>query len=96
MRQARKLEILNFIDSLGQAHGEIKEAMEKRQMASAQAMLAECQDFAVELGNAIEETEGEDCVTVSHVERYCETLFRVYEELNGQVQYLIPIKHIKY
>lgn len=55
-------------------------------MASAQAMLAECQDFAVELGNAIEETEGEDCVTVSHVERYCETLFRVYEELNGQVQ----------
>ena len=86
MRQARKLEILNFIDSLGQAHGEIKEAMEKRQMASAQAMLAECQDFAVELGNAIEETEGEDCVTVSHVERYCETLFRVYEELNGQVQ----------
>lgn len=45
-------------------------------------MLAECQEFAVELGNAIEETEGESCVTVSHVEKYCETLFCVFEELN--------------
>lgn len=83
MRQARKLEILNFIDSLHQAHGEIKEAVEKREMASAQVMLAECQDFAVEMGNAIEETEGEDCVTVSHVEKYCETLFRVFESMDS-------------
>ena len=86
MRQARKLEILNFIDSLDQAHGEIKEAMEKRDMASAQIMLGECQDFAVEMGNAIEETEGEGCITVSHVEKYCETLFCVYEELGRQMQ----------
>ena len=73
MRQARKREILNFIDGLQQAHGEIKEALEKHELASVQAMLAECQEFAVELGNAIEDTEGEGCVTVSHVEEYCET-----------------------
>ena len=90
MRQARKLEILNFIDSLHQAHGEIKEAMERQEMASAQVMLAECQDFAVELGNAIEETEGEDCITVSHVEKYCEAIFCVYEELNSQGQSNVP------
>lgn len=82
MRQARKLEILNFIDGLQQAHGEIKEAMSKRELASVQTMLAECQEFAVDLGNAIEETEGEGCVTVSHVEEYCETLFRVFESMN--------------
>lgn len=82
MRQARKLEILNFIDGLQQAHGEIKEALAKRELASVQTMLAECQEFAVDLGNAIEETEGEDCVTVSHVEEYCETLFRVFESMN--------------
>lgn len=86
MRQARKLEIINFIDSLYQAHGEIKEAIEKRELASARIMLGECQDFAVEMGNAIEETEGEDCITVSHVEKYCETLFRVYEDLECQMQ----------
>lgn len=83
MRQARKREILSFIDSLQQAHGEIKEAMGKRDRASAQVMLAECQEFAVELGKTIEETEGESCVTVSHVEEYCETLFRVFEAINS-------------
>lgn len=82
MRQARKQEILNFIDSLQQAHGEIREAMEKRDMASAQTMLAECQEFAVELGNAIEQTEGQGCITVSYVEEYCEILFSVFEEIN--------------
>ena len=83
MRQARKREILNFIDGLHQAHGEIKAAMEKCELAPVQTMLAECQEFAVELGNAIEETEGEGCVTVSHVEKYCETLFCVYEAINS-------------
>lgn len=81
MRQARKREILNFIDGLQQAHDEIRQAMEKHEMGSVQTMLAECQEFAVELGTAIENTEGEDCITVSHVEEYCETLFRVFEEI---------------
>lgn len=84
MRQARKREILNFIGSLYQAHEEIREAVEKQELASVQAMLAECQEFALELGNAIEKTEGEDCVTVSHVEKYCETIFRVFEEISSQ------------
>lgn len=86
MRQARKREILNFIDGLQQAHGEIREALEKHEMPSVQTMLAECQEFAVELGNVIEETEGEGCVTVSHVEEYCETLFRVFESMNPDAQ----------
>jgi len=86
MRQARKREILNFIDGLHQAHGEIKEAWERRDLASVQTMLAECQEFAVELGRAIEETEGEDCVTVSHVEEYCETLFRVFQEMDADCE----------
>lgn len=81
MRQARKLEILNFIDSLHEAHEEIKEALVRCELTSVQTMLAECQEFAVELGNAIEETEGEGCVTVSHVEKYCETLFCIFEEI---------------
>lgn len=83
MRQARKREIFNFIDGLRQAHDEITEALKKHELASVQTMLAECQDFAVELGNAIEETEGENCVTVSYVEEYCETLFRVFGEINS-------------
>lgn len=82
MRQAQKQEILSFIDSLQQAHGEIKGALEKKDKASAQNMLAECQEFAVELGNAIEKTEGEDCITVSYIEAYCEILFSIFKEIS--------------
>lgn len=80
MRSARKREILNFIESLHLAHGEIRDALQRDEQTSVQTMLAECQEFAIELGNAIEETEGENCVTVSYVEEYCETLFRVFGE----------------
>lgn len=83
MRQARKREILNFIESLWQAHDEIRKAMERQDRMSAQEMLAECQEFAVELGNVIEKTEGEDCITVSHIEDYCETLFRVFDNMDS-------------
>lgn len=83
MRQARKQEILSFIDGLQQAHGEIKSALEKKERSSAQNMLAECQEFAVELGNVIEGTEGEGCVTVSHIEKYCEILFSVFREIDS-------------
>ena len=41
MRQARKREILNFIDGLQQARGEIREALEKHELSSVQTMLAE-------------------------------------------------------
>ncbi len=91
MRQARKREILNFIDGLHEAHGEIKEAMEKHDMTSAQTMLAECQEFAVDLGTAIEQTEGEGCTTVSYVEEYCETIFHVYEEVLSGGEKGIPV-----
>lgn len=44
-------------------------------------MLSECQEFAVTLGENIEKTEGGGHITVSHVEEYCESLFRVFEEI---------------
>ncbi len=82
MKQARKKEILSFVESLQQANSEIREAMEKGDKTSAQSMLAECQDFAIELGNIIEQTEGGECKTVSCIEGYCEALFSVFEEIN--------------
>ncbi|MFG6367706.1 MAG: CDP-glycerol glycerophosphotransferase family protein [Lachnospiraceae bacterium] len=83
MRKAQKQEVLEFIQSLYQAHEEIKEALNQNNRISAQNMLAECQEFATSLGESIEGLEGEGHVTVSCVEAYCETLFRVYEELSS-------------
>lgn len=82
MRQAKKQEIQRFINQLHQVHSSVRELMSKHDNVSAQALLAECQNYAIDLGTAIEETEGETCVTVSHVEEYCEAIFYVFENTN--------------
>lgn len=84
MRKAQKQEVLNFIDSLHQAHEEIKEALRQENYDLAQNMLSECQEFAVALGENIEKLEDEGLVTVSYVEEYCETLFHVFQDLINQ------------
>lgn len=83
MRKAEKKEISAFVDSFYQVHEEIKEALNQRNMTLAQNMLSECQEFAIQMGNIIEELEGEGHVTVSHVQEYCETLFHVFEASGG-------------
>lgn len=85
MRKVQKQEVLDLIDSLHQAHEEIKEALYQKKYSLVQNMLSECQEFAAALGENIEKTEGEGHVTVAHVENYCETLFHVFEQIrNGQ------------
>ena len=83
MRSAQKQEVLGLIESLHQAHEEIKEALLQKRMAVAQNMIAECQEFAVSLGENIERLEYQEHITVSYVEEYCETLFHIYEELTS-------------
>lgn len=82
MRKAQKREILGLIESLHQAHDEIKGAVNKKNQVLAQNMLAECQEAAVSLGESIEKLEGEGHITVSCVEEYCEALFHIHEELS--------------
>lgn len=83
MRKAQKQEVLSCIDSLRQAHEEIKTALKQNNYSRAQNMLSECQDFAVSLGENIEKLEGEGHITVSWLEEYCEALYRIFEELNS-------------
>lgn len=78
MKKIEKNKILVFIDSLHQAHEEIKKALEEKNIILVQRMLSECQQFAYELGNIIEKQEGEGHVTISYLEEYCEMLFQVY------------------
>lgn len=82
MRKAQKQALLDFIDNFQQAHEEIQDAIHRKDYASAQKMLAECQDFAISLGGIIESTEGEGHKAVSCLEEYCEALFRVYQEID--------------
>lgn len=83
MRKAQKQEMLEMVQTLHQAHDEIKNNIEKKNYVLAQDMLSQCQECAISIGTAIEKFEGEGFVTVSFVEAYCDVLFSIYEELNG-------------
>ena len=83
MRKVQKQEVLEMIQTLHQAHDEVKNYIDRKNYVLAQDILSQCQECAISIGTLIEKIEGERFVTVSYVENYCDVLFSVYEELNG-------------
>lgn len=81
MRKTQKKQAEDFVKLLSEAHGEIKAAIEKKNISVARGLLADCQDGAIALGNLIEAAEGEGFATISLLESYCETVYHVHEEL---------------
>ena len=81
MREAQKQQAVEFIKLLEEAHDEIKKSIQSKDIKAAQSLLADCQNGAIELGNMIEKTEGENTKTVSIIENYCELIYELYEKL---------------
>lgn len=87
MRKAQKQEILELLNSLGQAHEEIIEVLRgadrrlTQNIQKIQGMLGDCQEVAISLGEAIEELEGKDHETVQSISEYCETVYEIYKEI---------------
>ena len=46
-------------------------------------LLQQSQECAISMGNTIEGSEGEGFVTVTKLEKYCETLFRISQEISS-------------
>lgn len=84
MRREQKRQVQEFAELLGQAHEEIKKEIERKNPAAAMDLLAQCQEGAIQMGNLIEATEGEDCPTIALLESYCELVYGVYEELEKE------------
>lgn len=82
MRKKEKQEILEFINSLREAHEKIMVAMEERKYIEAMNILYDCQECTIELGNLIEVLEGEATISISYIEKYCELVFRCYQKLS--------------
>ncbi len=81
MRKAQKKQAEDFVELLGQVHDEIRKEIEKKNIPTVLSLLADCQEGAMSLGELIEKTEGEDAATIPLLERYCEELYRIHEEL---------------
>ncbi len=86
MRKVQKQELVECVASLHQAHEEIKAALYRNEYDLAKNMIGECQEFAVVLGESIEQSEGKGHIAVVSAEAYCETLFHAYEKIGaGQI-----------
>ena len=94
MRRHNKKIARDYIGLLGQAHEAVKKALESKKTETALDLLGQCQEAAIQLGNLIEEEEGEGFVTVGLLEDYCELVFQVYT-LVSQEQTLNPNKSYK-
>ncbi|MDE6568246.1 MAG: hypothetical protein K2K70_11015 [Lachnospiraceae bacterium] len=84
MRKAQKAQAEEFVRLLEQAHNEIKEVMDTGKNSIAADLLAQCQEGAMKLGELIEKTEGEGFSTICLLERYCELVYQIHEELNEE------------
>lgn len=85
MTKALKLQIEQIIDLIIEMHNGINNALNKGDIATAVALLEECQNAAIQMGNSIETSEGEGTRAVALLEEYCEKLYCFHEELlNGR------------
>lgn len=82
MRKAQKQSLLEIVSTLYKAHDTIKRHIKKSEFENARAMLAECQNAAVQMGGMIEEFEGENCLPVHCLEEYCDEIFSVYQGID--------------
>lgn len=77
MRKFMKKSILEIIRTMYEAHRNIKQFIEMKNFENANIILGDCQDAAVQIGTAIESSEGEGFVTIGFLEEYCEAVYEV-------------------
>lgn len=83
MRTTKKNQIENLIETIKIAHEEICRNIEAENFDIAGSLLRDCQDAAIRIGTIIEEAEGEEFVTVSLLEEYCELVYQIHDSLQG-------------
>lgn len=81
MRRAVKRQLEEILNTILEAHAEIKKNIISGAYGNVRNILADCQDCAVIIGNTIEETEKNQEAVIAKLEQYCEKLFFVHQEL---------------
>lgn len=86
MRQRQLSLLKEMANILKQAHESIRKVIamkiiDEEYLNAANKLLTECQTNAINMGNLIEEYEGEGFITVKYLEDYCELVFSINEEI---------------
>lgn len=90
MRKFQQQQILDVIQSLHILHGEIKDRLNGKAYDTVQTALADCQEAAIQVGEAIEQMEGIGTQAVSCLEQYCENVYQTsiqMQEISAQKAY---------
>lgn len=82
MRKKIKENLLEIFKSLFEAHSVIKNFIDDEKYDNAISLLGECQDTALQLGSVIENSEGEDFITLSLIADYCKSLYEVASDIS--------------
>lgn len=78
MRNNLKKQITEIISTMQEAQGVLMQLIFTGDGAALN-VLADLQDTAVQIGNAIEESEGNGHISVRHIEEYCEIIWKIYQ-----------------
>lgn len=87
MNRFQKQQILDIITSLHILHQESKERLGHRDYEAVRTVLSDCQEAAIQIGEAIENIAGTGTEAVTYLENYCEKLYQVnvqLEEISAQ------------
>ncbi len=80
MRKFQKNQILDIMENIHTIHLRVKEKLGQKEYDTVQTELSDCQEAAIQLGEAIEQIAGEGTDVVSYLERYCERVYQISVE----------------
>lgn len=81
MRKILKEQALKITELLEHQHEKIRFRIRVDETQEALNLLKECQEAAIQLGEVIEQEEGDDVPAVLFVEEYCEDIYQIYKQL---------------
>lgn len=94
MKKEQKEQVKGFVKLLEDLHTALHRALKIRDQKTAMELLGQCQSIAIALGETIEGTAGEELAAIPLIERYCELVYQIFEQvrlesgaINGDMAY---------
>ena len=84
-------QLISILNTLKETNSVLRQILIEADIDSIVALLTECQNCAIELGNQIENVYGESLETIHTLESYCECLYQLADNLSNPDE--IPDKY---
>lgn len=89
MRKYIQKNLLNSIDTMKNANSTLINLIENLHAEQMLELLTDIQELAIQMGNEIEKSQGQDTKVVHLLEQYCELIYNCYQADNNNIQIII-------